>query len=303
MGIARLVFSLLLAVGISAISVQSRAQVAVGISVRIGPPILPVYVQPVCPGPDYIWIPGYWAYDYDDEDYYWVPGTWVIAPEPDLLWTPGYWGWNDGFYIWHAGYWGPVVGYYGGINYGFGYPGVGFYGGYWHGGSYYYNRSVTNVNVNIVHNTYNTTVVNNNTTVNRVSFNGGPGGISARPTHSELAAEHERHVPMTTELTAIAASTLPSITAARTLPHRHVQASSTAVWPWKTADPAMRIAGSRTGMIPIVRRDRARTTDAATRIGRPLRGRMTVSRILGWTRNTSGKLKRYSGSRIRGGRN
>ena len=172
-----------------------------GISVRIGPPVLPVYAQPVCPGPDYIWVPGYWAYDYDDEDYYWVPGTWVIAPEPGLLWTPGYWGWSDGFYFWRAGYWGPVVGYYGGINYGFGYPGVGFYGGYWHGGSYYYNRSVTNVNVNIVHNTYNTTVVNNNTTVNRVSFNGGPGGISARPTHAELAAEHERHVPMTTEQT------------------------------------------------------------------------------------------------------
>lgn len=197
MRIARLLCSLCLAVGCLAIPVQSRAQVAVGISVRIGPPVLPVYVQPICPGPDYIWIPGYWAYDYDDADYYWVPGTWVLAPEPGLLWTPGYWGWSDGFYIWHAGYWGPVVGFYGGINYGFGYPGVGFYGGYWRGGSYYYNRSVTNVNVNIVHNTYNTTVFNNRT--NRVSFNGGQGGVNARPTSAELATEHQRHVSMTAE--------------------------------------------------------------------------------------------------------
>jgi hypothetical protein len=76
---------------------------------------------------------------------------------------------------------------------------VGFFGGYWRGGNYYYNRSVTNVNVTVIHNTYNTTVVNNHTTINRVSYNGGPGGINARPTHEEMAAEHERHVPMTDE--------------------------------------------------------------------------------------------------------
>ena len=87
---------------------------------------------------------------------------------------------------------------YGGINYGFGYTGVGFFGGYWRGGNYYYNRSVTNVNVNVIHNTYNTTVVNN-TTINRVSYNGGPAGIDARPTREEMAAEHERHVSMTAE--------------------------------------------------------------------------------------------------------
>src|SRR2546427_6665232 len=58
MRIARLICSLLLIVGLLAIPVQSRAQVSVGISVRIGPPVLPVYVQPICPGPGYIWVPG-----------------------------------------------------------------------------------------------------------------------------------------------------------------------------------------------------------------------------------------------------
>ena len=168
----------------------SQAQIAVGLSVRIGPPALPVYVQPVCPGPGYIWTPGYWAYG--DEGYYWVPGTWVMAPEPGLLWTPGYWGWGDGVYVWHRGYWGPHVGFYGGINYGFGYTGVGFWGGEWRGREFVYNRSVTNVNVTVIHNYYNKTVVVNN--VNRVSFNGGQGGIMARPTHNEERWEHERHI-------------------------------------------------------------------------------------------------------------
>ena len=100
---------------------------------RIGPPALPVYEQPLCPGEGYIWTPGYWAWS-DDDGYYWVPGTWVLAPETGYLWTPGYWGFNDGVYLWNAGYWGPHIGFYGGINYGFGYFGEGFAGGEWRGG-------------------------------------------------------------------------------------------------------------------------------------------------------------------------
>src|SRR5262252_9964621 len=194
MRIARLICSLLLGIGLLAIPVQSKAQVAVDISVRIGPPLLPVYEQPICPEPGYIWVPGYWAYGPDG--YFWVPGTWVFPPEVGLLWTPGFWDWDDGFYIWHDGYWGTEVGFYGGVDYGFGYPGTGFFGGYWQGGAYYYNRSVTNVDVTMVRNTYNTTVVNN-TTVNRVSFHGGPGGTTARPTSQELQAGNQSHVAMT----------------------------------------------------------------------------------------------------------
>jgi hypothetical protein len=41
---------------------------------------------------------------------------------------------------------------------------------------------------------YNTTVINN-TTVNRVSYNGGNGGITARLRPEEQAAAHERHIP------------------------------------------------------------------------------------------------------------
>jgi hypothetical protein len=188
-----------LVIGVLAISSVSLAQVSIGVSVRIGPPPLPVYEQPVCPGDGLLWIPGYWAWGPDG--YFWVPGTWVIAPRPGLLWTPGYWGWSDGLYVWHSGYWGPHVGFYGGINYGFGYTGVGFAGGYWRGGAFVYNRAVTNVNVTVVHNTYNQTVINNHVTVNRVSYNGGAGGVTARPTLAEESAAHEQHVAPTREQT------------------------------------------------------------------------------------------------------
>lgn len=164
----------------------SFAQIA--ISVRIGPPPLPVYAQPICPGPGYIWTPGYWAWS-DDDGYYWVPGTWVVAPM-GMLWTPGWWGWDNGFYLWHAGYWGPQVGYYGGINYGFGYTGVGFYGGEWRGDRFYYNRSVTNVSVTNVTNVYNRTVIVND---NRVAYNGGSGGVRLRPTPQQESYMRQVH--------------------------------------------------------------------------------------------------------------
>jgi hypothetical protein len=138
-----------------------------------------------------MWTPGYWAYD-PDHGYYWVPGTWVPAPQPGFLWTPGYWGWGGVAFIWHAGYWGPHVGFYGGVNYGFGYNGVGFVGGEWRGGHFFYNRAVTNFGGRHFDNVYYHPVTNN-FAVNRVSYNGGRGGLQARPTAGEMAAEHDRH--------------------------------------------------------------------------------------------------------------
>jgi hypothetical protein len=127
-----------------------------------------------------------------------VPGVWVAPPRVGLLWTPAYWGWNDGVYAFHAGYWGPHVGFYGGINYGFGYGGVGFVGGEWRGGRFAYNTAVVNVNRTVIHNTYvNRTVIVNNREVNRTSFSGGPGGINARPTREEISASHESHIRAT----------------------------------------------------------------------------------------------------------
>jgi len=177
---------------LTALPCTSRAQVYV--SITTAPPPLPVYVQPVIPGPDYMWVPGYWAWG--TFGYYWVPGTWVLAPSVGMLWTPGYWGWNNGIYVWRAGYWGPRVGYYGGINYGYGYTGVGYQGGHWSGRVFTYNTAVVNVGTVRITNVYNKTVITN-TTVTNASFNGGKGGVTAQPTPQELAASKERHIPAT----------------------------------------------------------------------------------------------------------
>ncbi len=144
------------------------AQAHVFVSVGIAPPAIPVYAQPVAPGDGYIWTPGYWAWT--DQGYQWVDGAWVLPPYEGALWTPGYWGYGSGSYLWNAGYWGPVVGYYGGINYGFGYFGTGFYGGYWGGGRFWYNRPYNNIAWGHgFHSFYNNPVH---------GFDGRPGGSS-----------------------------------------------------------------------------------------------------------------------------
>lgn len=176
----------------------TRAHAGVFISVGFAPPILPVYVQPPCPEPNLIWAPGYWAYGPDG--YYWVPGAWVPAPYEGALWTPPYWGWESGLYVFHPGYWGWHVGYYGGVNYGWGYFGRGFVGGRWHDHDFEYNRAVMHVNETIIHTTYiDRTVIHDHEIVrdSRVSYNGGPGGIRYQPSPEERVAMREQHVPPT----------------------------------------------------------------------------------------------------------
>jgi hypothetical protein len=187
-------FALALAVLTISVTANSRsARAQIDINISIAPPELPIYDQPPLPALGYIWAPGYWAYGPDG--YYWVPGTWVLPPTVGLLWTPGYWGWRDGFYVWNDGYWGPHVGFYGGVNYGFGYGGDGYAGGRWNNGVFAYNRTVNNFGGVHVTNVYNETVVVNNNV--RTSFNGGNGGLTARATPAQEAAAHEPHVAPT----------------------------------------------------------------------------------------------------------
>jgi hypothetical protein len=164
-----------------------------GISAEEAPPPLPDYDQPPVPGPGYVWTPGYWAWN--NVDYYWVPGTWAQPPQSGLLWTPPYWGFADGAYVFHRGYWGQHVGFYGGVAYGYGYTGNGFEGGRWDHGAFYYNRSVTNLNGVQITNVYDRTVVVNNNT--RVSYTGGSGVLTVRPTAADEAFAREPHVPPT----------------------------------------------------------------------------------------------------------
>ena len=158
------------------------------------PPPLPVYDQPPIPSPGYVWTPGYWDWSDDSDDYYWVPGTWIEPPDPGLVWTPGYWRFYDGRYLFSDGYWGPEVGFYGGVDYGYGYGGTGYNGGRWQGNQFYYNSQVNNLGGRQINTVYSQVV---STSASRVSFNGGPGGLHVAPVQAEVAAAQANHTPPT----------------------------------------------------------------------------------------------------------
>lgn len=181
-----------LPIAVATVIAPALAHADISFVVNIAPPVLPVYVQPPIPGYGYIWTPGYWSWSYDYGDYYWVAGTWVKAPYVGALWTPGYWAANGDRYGWREGYWGSRIGFYGGVNYGYGYVGVGYQGGYWNNGEFRYNRAVNNIATTNITNVYNTTVVNNITN-NHISYNGG-NGIRLLPSRAEQYAVQIPHV-------------------------------------------------------------------------------------------------------------
>jgi WXXGXW repeat (2 copies) len=157
------------------------------------PPPLPDYDQPPPPDDGYIWTPGYWAWG--PGGYYWVPGAWVEPPYMGALWTPGYWGFYGGRYLFYPGYWGLHIGFYGGINYGFGYLGFGYEGGYWNGGHFFYNRVYNHIDERVIHNVYNYRANVRVGNAGRASYRGGPGGVNANPRANERQAYREPTAP------------------------------------------------------------------------------------------------------------
>ena len=85
-----------------------------------------------------------------------------------------------------------MSGFYGGIDYGYGYGGVGFEGGYWRGGVYTYNRNVVNVGLSVNAAVYSKAVAHGGGS--QTSFNGGNGGVNAKPSPQERAFASEHHI-------------------------------------------------------------------------------------------------------------
>lgn len=179
-----------LALSVLTLLVPGLAGAQITLTVTLEPPLLPAYAQPALPEDGMLWAPGYWEYGADG--YYWVPGTWVQPPAAGLLWTPGYWRWNDGSYVWSDGYWDREVGYYGGVNYGYGYVGNGYQGGYWSSGRFYYNRSINNLGHSGVRNVY-TRAVTGAPRGAHVSYNGGAAGTRAHPSPTQVSHANGAH--------------------------------------------------------------------------------------------------------------
>ena len=93
---ALLVGALVLGVGVSGV----HAQISVGISIGAPPPPARVVVErPVNPGPEFVWVEGYW---YPVGHHYkWHPGYWTRPPYEGARWVPPH---HDGerYYV---GYW------------------------------------------------------------------------------------------------------------------------------------------------------------------------------------------------------
>jgi hypothetical protein len=167
-------------------------------NVNVAPPPLPSYAQPAIPEEGYLWIPGFWAWREAVPDYFWVPGTWIRPPHRGLLWTPAYWSRGDGGYFFHPGYWAEQVGFYGGIDYGYGYGGDGYLGGRWENGTLYYNRATNNLGSSSASHVYDRAIPADDNSM-RISFNGGRRGTTARPTPQQEQLAKERHIEPTAE--------------------------------------------------------------------------------------------------------
>jgi hypothetical protein len=103
------------------------------LSINIAPPPLPVYEQPPVPTEGYLWTPGYWMYVLRV-----ISGCRALGLnrpagaglDARLL------GWSNALYVWNSATAGRNVGFYGGVNYGYGYYGRGYEGGYWRGNDF-----------------------------------------------------------------------------------------------------------------------------------------------------------------------
>jgi hypothetical protein len=75
----------------------------VGFWVGVAPPAPVVEPVPVAPAPNYVWQPGYWAWN--GTQYVWVPGGNVVPPYPGAVWVAGRWVPRGHGWIWVDGHW------------------------------------------------------------------------------------------------------------------------------------------------------------------------------------------------------
>jgi hypothetical protein len=179
---------------------------------NVAPPPLPEEDQPPLSEDGSLWTPGYWYWR--DQGYFWTPGAWVRPPRVGVLWTPAYWASAGTVFIFHPGYWGSNVGFYGGVNYGYGYFGKGYTGGHWIGNSFAYNSAVNHVDPAVAHHTYAESVPNQGSrgalsydrasrdgnTTHVVSQHQSPVRATSKPATGTTIARTEETTPVATQV-------------------------------------------------------------------------------------------------------
>jgi hypothetical protein len=103
---------------LAASSVLARAETNIGFGVNIGFPAPGVVVAPETPpppqyeavppspAPNFVWIPGHWAWRKHWHKWSWRHGHWAASPFAGAAWVPGHWQTtpNGGWY-WVEGQW------------------------------------------------------------------------------------------------------------------------------------------------------------------------------------------------------
>lgn len=82
----------------------SPPEASSGQVVAQAPPAPQVEVVPVAPGPEYVWMPGFWSVGVGG-GWVWVGGHYGIRPRPHAVWVTGHWARHRHGYVWISGRW------------------------------------------------------------------------------------------------------------------------------------------------------------------------------------------------------
>jgi len=82
---------------------QSGAPAGPGVAEQPPPPVQ-VEVVPVAPGPEYVWMPGYWSMGVGGS-WVWIGGHYGMRPRLHAVWEGGHWGRHGRGYVWIGGRW------------------------------------------------------------------------------------------------------------------------------------------------------------------------------------------------------
>ena len=97
----RLAWALALPLAVVACVRQDNA--AGEVVVASAPPPLQQEVIDVQPGPDYVWVGGYWTWRHDHHE--WVRGQWKRPPHGRHQWVAPRWEHNTRGYVFIDGHW------------------------------------------------------------------------------------------------------------------------------------------------------------------------------------------------------
>lgn len=74
-----------------------------GIEVGVAPPPFRAEVAIAAPGPEFVWVPGFW--DWGGQQWVWVSGVWQRPPQPRAHWVRPHYQQRRGHWVYIRGHW------------------------------------------------------------------------------------------------------------------------------------------------------------------------------------------------------